>query len=135
MVTSLIYHERIMTTTPKAKELRKVAEKCITYAKKYHVDKNNQHRTLAGAIVREKAAMTKLFDILGPRYKHREGGYTRVMKLQLPRRGDSADMAYIEFVDRKGELRPANPPPAEIAAAMAAAAGELKPAADSKNAV
>ena len=98
-----------MTTTPKAKELRRVADKCVTYAKKYHITKNNQQRTLAGAIVREKAAMGKLFDILGPRYEHREGGYTRVMKLQLPRKGDSADMSFIEFVDRKGELRPARP--------------------------
>ena len=107
MVTSLIYHERIMTTTPKAKELRRIADKCITYAKKYHTEKNDQFRVQAGAIVREKAAMSKLFDILAPRYQAREGGYTRVMKLQLPRRGDSADMSYIEFVDRKGELRPA----------------------------
>lgn len=119
MVTSLIHHERIMTTTPKAKELKRIADKVITHAKKYHVDKNNQHRTLAGAIVREKSAMTKLFDILGPRYAHRPGGYTRVMKLQLPRRGDSADMSFIEFVDRKGELRPAVVSKAMEAAAKA----------------
>lgn len=98
-----------MTTTPKAKEVRKVADKMITHAKKYHQDKNNQHKVLAGAVVREKAALTKLFDILGPRYADRPGGYTRVMKLQLPRQGDSADMSFLEFVDRKGELRPARP--------------------------
>mmetsp|Transcript_28300 Transcript_28300/g.28595 ORF Transcript_28300/g.28595 Transcript_28300/m.28595 type:complete len:134 (+) Transcript_28300:188-589(+) len=105
MVTSLIYHERIMTTTPKAKELRRVAEKMVTHAK----IGNLHHRRLAGAVVREPAALVKLFGILGPRYANRPGGYTRVMKLQLPRRGDSADMSYIEFVDREGELRSAKP--------------------------
>ncbi|CAM9174880.1 unnamed protein product, partial [Ectocarpus fasciculatus] len=96
MVTSLIHHERIMTTTAKAKELRKVADNMVTYAKKGLP----RHRTLASAVVREKSAVVKLFEILGPRYKHRPGGYTRVMKLAKPRRGDSADMAVIEFIDR-----------------------------------
>lgn len=117
-----------MTTTPKAKELRRVADKCITYAKKYHVTKNNQHRVHAGAIVREKGAMTKLFDILAIRYQHRPGGYTRVMKLQLPRRGDSADMSYVEFVDRKGELRPA-----AVNAAMQAAADSMNATTSKEN--
>lgn len=65
MVTSLIKHERIMTTTQKAKELRRVAEKMVTHAKKGTWN----HRRLAGAVVREKACMVKLFEILGPRYK------------------------------------------------------------------
>ncbi|CAE7632378.1 rplQ, partial [Symbiodinium microadriaticum] len=95
MVTSLIYHERIMTTTARAKELRRVAEKMITKAKKGDL----HSRRLAAGVVRERAAVVKLFDILGPRYKDRNGGYTRVMKLQLARRGDSSDMSYIEFVD------------------------------------
>ena len=65
MVTSLIYHERIMTTTARAKELRRVAEKMVTHAKKG----NLTHRRLAGAVVRESAALVKLFEIIGPRYK------------------------------------------------------------------
>ncbi len=65
MVTSLIKHERIMTTTQKAKELRRVADKMVTHAKKA----NMIHRRLAGGFVREKVAMIKLFEILGPRYK------------------------------------------------------------------
>ena len=101
MVTSLIYHERIMTTTPRAKELRRVAEKLVTHAKAG----DQHHRRMAAAVVREPAAVVKLFDIIGPRYVNRPGGYTRVLKLGKPRQGDSADMAFIEFVDREGELR------------------------------
>jgi large subunit ribosomal protein L17 len=96
MVTSLINHERIMTTTHRAKELRRVAEKMITHAKAGTL----HSRRLAGAVLTEKPALVKLFEILGPRYTDRNGGYTRVMKLGKPRRGDSADMAFIEFVDR-----------------------------------
>mmetsp|Transcript_24512 Transcript_24512/g.40866 ORF Transcript_24512/g.40866 Transcript_24512/m.40866 type:complete len:174 (-) Transcript_24512:163-684(-) len=106
MVTSLIKHERIMTTTAKAKELRKVADNMVTHAKVGTL----HHRRLASAVVQEKAMVVKLFEILGPRYEERNGGYTRIMKLTKPRRGDSADMAYIEFVDREGELRKAKPP-------------------------
>jgi large subunit ribosomal protein L17 len=112
MVTSLIHHERIMTTTPKAKELRRVAEKMVTHAKKG----NLHHRRLAAAVVRERSAVVKLFDILGPRYSDRPGGYTRIMKLGKPRRGDSADMSMIEFVDREGELRKARPVTSSVAA-------------------
>ena len=108
MVTSLIYHERIMTTTPRAKELRRVAEKMVTHAKVGDL----HHRRLASAVVREPAAVVKLFEILGPRYKERLGGYTRVLKLGKPRKGDSADMSYIEFIDREGELRKSKPPSA-----------------------
>ena len=82
MVTSLIYHERIMTTTPRAKELRKIADKLITQAK----DGSLHKRRLAAAVVREKAAVVKLFEILGPRYMSRPGGYTRVLKLARPRK-------------------------------------------------
>ena len=101
MVTSLIYHERIKTTTPKAKELRRVADKMVTHAKKGDL----HNRRLAGAVVREKAALVKLFEILGPRYADRQGGYTRIMKIGQPRHLDSAPMSYIEFIDREGELR------------------------------
>ncbi|CAM9171488.1 unnamed protein product [Discosporangium mesarthrocarpum] len=105
MVTSLIYHERIRTTVARAKELRKVADNMVTHAK----DGSLHHRRMAAAVVREKAAVVKLFEVLGPRYKEREGGYTRVLKLQRPRPGDKADMAVIEYVDRGGELRKARP--------------------------
>ena len=64
---------------------------------------------MAQAILRDKSSLFKLFEILGPRYTERQGGYTRVMKLQKMRRGDSADMSVIEFVDREGELRKAKP--------------------------
>jgi large subunit ribosomal protein L17 len=105
MVTSLIHHERIMTTTARAKMLTPIADKLITHAKAATI----HHRRLAAKVVREPAAVVKLFDILGPRYVERQGGYTRVLKLNLPRSGDSSDMAYVEFVDRSGELRKANP--------------------------
>jgi large subunit ribosomal protein L17 len=103
MVTSLIYHERIMTTTARAKELRKVADKLVTQAKEGSLHK----RRLAAGVVRENAALVKLFEIIGPRYTARAGGYTRVMKLAKTRKGDSAEMAFIEFVDRPEELRAA----------------------------
>lgn len=99
-----------MTTLPKAKELRRVAEKVITQAKE-----NTLHsRRLADRIVREKPALTKLFEILGPRYMDRDGGYTRVLKLSKNRVGDNADMAVIEYVDRPGEIRAARPPKGRI---------------------
>ena len=98
MVTSLIHHERIITTTPKAKELRRVADKMVTHAKVGSL----HHRRLASGVVQERSAVVKLFEILGPRYQGRPGGYTRILKLARPRRGDSADMAVIEFVDREG---------------------------------
>lgn len=112
MVTSLIHHERIMTTTARAKELRRVAESMVTHAKEGSL----HHRRLAAGVVREKSAIVKLFEILGPRYKERPGGYTRVMKLGKQRRGDSAEMAVIEFVDREGEIRKARQPAGSIAA-------------------
>eukprot|EP00555_Chaetoceros_dichaeta_P003776 CAMPEP_0198249402 /NCGR_PEP_ID=MMETSP1447-20131203/946_1 /TAXON_ID=420782 /ORGANISM="Chaetoceros dichaeta, Strain CCMP1751" /LENGTH=134 /DNA_ID=CAMNT_0043934027 /DNA_START=178 /DNA_END=582 /DNA_ORIENTATION=- len=111
MVTSLINHERIVTTVPKAKELRRVAEKMVTHAKKDTI----HARRLANRVIREKPALTKLFEILGPRYQDREGGYTRVMKLSKNRAGDNAPMAVIEYVDRPGEIRAARPPPKRIA--------------------
>ena len=106
MVSSLITHERIVTTVAKAKEVQPIAEKMITLAKKQ--DLHNLRR--AAAVVRGDTTLSKLFDILGPRYEHREGGYTRVMKLAKPRSGDNAPMAVIEFVDRPGEIRAARPP-------------------------
>ena len=95
MANSLFEHEIIKTTLPKAKELRRVAEPLITMAKEDSVAK----RRLAFARLRDKAAVGKLFNELGPRYKERAGGYTRIMKCGF-RPGDAAPMAYIELVDR-----------------------------------
>jgi len=107
MVTSLIEHERIVTTVAKAKEVQSMAEKLITTAKK----PNKLHaRRQANKIVRTATAQTKLMNVLGPRYEFRQGGYTRIMKLAQPRAGDKADMALIEYVDRPGEIRAARPP-------------------------
>lgn len=107
MVTSLIEHERIVTTTAKAKEVQGMAEKLITTAKK----PNQLHaRRLVNKIVRTDQMATKLMNVLGPRYQFREGGYTRILKLAKPRKGDNADMSVLEYVDRPGEIRAARPP-------------------------
>jgi large subunit ribosomal protein L17 len=95
MMSALIKHEQIVTTLPKAKELRRVIEPLITRGKKG--DLNN--RRLAIAEVRDEAMVAKVFDVLAPRYKDRQGGYTRVLKAGF-RHGDAAPMAIIEFVDR-----------------------------------
>jgi large subunit ribosomal protein L17 len=106
MVSSLIEHERIVTTVAKAKEVRHLADKMITLAKGQDLHSRRQ----AGAIVRGDWTLAKLFDVLGPRYTFREGGYTRILKLARPRQGDNAPMAVIEYVDRPGEIRAARPP-------------------------
>ena len=95
MTASLIEHELIKTTLPKAKELRRVAEPLITMAKEDSVSK----RRLAFARLRDDAAVGKLFGELGPRYKERSGGYMRILKCGN-RPGDKAPMAYVELVDR-----------------------------------
>ncbi len=110
MVTSLIKHERIVTTLPKAKELRRVADKVIKYAKNGSLHSRRQ----ADKIIREEPVLMKLFKVLGPRYQDRMGGYTRVLKLSRNRKGDNAPMAVIEYVDRPGEVRAARPPPKRI---------------------
>ena len=98
MAVSLIEHEVIRTTLPKAKELRRVAEPLITLSKEDSV----ANRRLAFSRTRSKEAVGKLFTELGPRYKERPGGYLRVLKAGL-RPGDKAPMAYIELVDRPVE--------------------------------
>ena len=95
MAVSLVEHEVIKTTLPKAKELRRVVEPLITHAKNDSVAK----RRLAFARLRDKAAVGKLFTELGPRYKDRPGGYLRILKCGF-RSGDNAPMALVELVDR-----------------------------------
>ena len=95
MMNSLIAHEAIKTTLPKAKELRRVVEPMITLAKEATLAK----RRLAFNRLRDRDSVGKLFDQLGPRYKARPGGYTRILKMGF-RIGDNAPMALVEFVDR-----------------------------------
>jgi large subunit ribosomal protein L17 len=95
MACSLIEHEVIRTTVPKAKELRRVAEPLITLAKSDSV----ANRRLAFSRMRSKAAVGKLFSEIGPRYQERPGGYTRILKCGF-RAGDAAPMAFVELVDR-----------------------------------
>jgi large subunit ribosomal protein L17 len=95
MAAALVKHEQIVTTLPKAKDLRGVVERLITLAKRGDL----HARRLAVARLRDEAMVSKLFDTLGPRYKDRSGGYTRVLKAGF-RYGDSAPVAVIELVDR-----------------------------------
>jgi large subunit ribosomal protein L17 len=94
MAASLLQHETIRTTLPKAKELRRVVEPLITMAK---ID-SQALRRLAYSRLRDEGVVEKLFDDLGPRFKARAGGYTRILKME-PRPGDSADMALMQLVD------------------------------------
>jgi large subunit ribosomal protein L17 len=96
MMNSLIAHEAIKTTVPKAKELRRVVEPMITLAKEATV----ANRRLAFDRLRDRDSVTKLFDVLGPRFKARPGGYTRILKMGF-RVGDNAPMALVEFVERE----------------------------------
>ena len=95
MAASLVEHELIKTTLPKAKELRRVAEPLITLAKNDTV----ANRRLAFARTRDNAVVAKLFNELGPRYQDRPGGYIRILKCGF-RTGDAAPMAFVELVDR-----------------------------------
>lgn len=94
MATSLIRHERIETTTAKAKELRPFVERLITLGKRGDL----HSRRLAGRSISDREILGKLFDDVGPRFNERSGGYTRILKLGS-RRGDAAEMALIELVD------------------------------------
>ena len=95
MVAALIKHEQIVTTLPKAKELRPIVEKLVTLGKRGGLHARRQ----AVAEIRDVAMVKKLFEVIGPRYKDRHGGYTRVLKAGF-RYGDNAARAVIEFVDR-----------------------------------
>jgi large subunit ribosomal protein L17 len=103
MAAALIKHEQIVTTLPKAKDLRPIVEKLITLGKRGDLHARRQ----AVAQLRDVAMVKKLFDVLGPRYQERAGGYTRVLKAGF-RYGDSAPVAVIEFVDRNVEAKGAD---------------------------
>ena len=100
MAASLIRHEQIVTTLPKAKDLRPIVEKLVTLGKRGDLHARRQ----AIAEMRDLAMVKKLFDVIGPRYKDRNGGYTRVLKAGY-RYGDSAAVAVIELVDRDLEAK------------------------------
>ena len=95
MANSLIQHEAIKTTLPKAKELRRIVEPLITLSKESSV----ANRRLAFDRLRDRDNVTKLFDVLGPMFKARPGGYTRILKMGF-RPGDNAPMAFVELVER-----------------------------------
>jgi len=96
MMVSLIDHERITTTVPKAKHLRAIIEKMVTLGK----NDTQANRRRAFAKLRDKDAVSKLFGVLGPRFNERPGGYCRILKLSKPRLGDAGERAIIEFVER-----------------------------------
>lgn len=114
MACALIKHEQIKTTLPKAKDLRPIVEKLVTAAKN---GKGSLHaRRLALSRVGDAAMVTKLFDVLGPRYAQRNGGYLRIIKAGF-RYGDHAAMAVIEFVDRDTDAKGKDSGPVETAEA------------------
>ncbi|NJM33348.1 MAG: 50S ribosomal protein L17 [Rhodomicrobium sp.] len=117
MAAALIKHEQIVTTLPKAKDLRRVAERLITLAKRGDL----HARRLVAARLRDEKMVAKLFETIGPRYKNRDGGYTRVLKAGF-RYGDSAPVAVIELVDRDETAKGQDSgPTADREAAQAAA--------------
>jgi large subunit ribosomal protein L17 len=116
MCVALIKHEQITTTLPKAKELRPIVEKLVTLGKRGGLHARRQ----AIAQIRDVAMVRKLFDVLGPRYKERQGGYTRIMKAGF-RFGDNAPLGVIEFVDRDVDAKGADSGPAAEKGAREAA--------------
>jgi large subunit ribosomal protein L17 len=128
MATSLLQHETIRTTVPKAKELRRVVEPLITLAKVDSIGK----RRLAYSRLRDESIVAKLFEDLGPRFKARAGGYTRILKME-PRPGDNADMALMQLVDsavvateKKEDTKAAKAPKKPKKAAPAADDGDAE---------
>jgi large subunit ribosomal protein L17 len=119
MASALIKHEQITTTLPKAKDLRPIVEKLVTLGKRGGLHARRQ----AIAELRDVAMVKKLFEVLAPRYKERNGGYTRVMKAGF-RYGDSAAVAVIEFVDRDADAKgqDSGPPQGNAEAETSAAA-------------
>ncbi len=96
MANSLILHERIITTTPKAKAIKPFVEKLVTLAK----DDTLHHRRMVFAALRDKVTVDKLFATIGPRFKARPGGYCRILHLSKPRLGDNGQRSIVEFVER-----------------------------------
>src|SRR5262245_4637969 len=117
MAAALIKHEQIVTTLPKAKDLRPIVEKLVTLGKRGDLHARRQ----AIAEIRDLAMVKKLFEVLGPRYKERNGGYTRVLKAGF-RYGDSAPVAVIEFVDRDVDAKGKDSGPTQDKAEAAAPA-------------
>jgi large subunit ribosomal protein L17 len=131
MVTSFFSHEKIVTTDAKAKELRSIAEKMITFGKKG--DLNSMR--LAASYIRDKKIVSKLFSAIAPRYKERNGGYTRIIKLGM-RSGDNALLSQIELVEEEiVEKKPAKKTTRKKAAAGAAEAKPKAPRAPRKKKV
>lgn len=122
MAASLLRHETIRTTVPKAKELRRIVEPLITLGKA----DSNANRRLAFAKLRDDEVVTKLFEDLGPRFKARPGGYTRILKMD-PRPGDAAPMALMQLVDKAAQVEA----PAEGEAGKKTAKASKKKAAKS----
>jgi len=102
MANSLIEHERIVTTIQKAKTVKPFVEKLVTLSK----DAAQHNRRRAFAKLRSKDSVQKLFDVLGPRFQERPGGYCRILKLSKPRLGDNGERAILEFVERTPEDEP-----------------------------
>jgi large subunit ribosomal protein L17 len=102
MAAALIKHEQIKTTLPKAKELRPVVEKLVTLSRRGASDLHARRQALSQ--IRDLIQVRKLFDVIGPRYAERPGGYTRILKAGF-RFGDHAEMAFIEFVDRDEDAK------------------------------
>lgn len=122
MITSLIIHERIKTTKAKARAIRRDAEKMVTRAKEDTV----HNRRIAAKHIHDKAALNKLFTELGPRFKSRPGGYTRILKLG-PRPSDAAEMVVLEFVEREtNEPKPRKETKAAAGETVAAAEAEAE---------
>ena len=117
LAASLIKHEQIVTTLPKAKDLRPIVEKLVTLGKRGGLHARRQ----AIAQMRDIAMVKKLFDVIGPRYKDRNGGYIRVLKAGF-RYGDSAPVAVIEFVERDVEARGKDSGPVQARSSESAAA-------------
>lgn len=115
LIAALIQHERIETTLVKAKAHRPFAERLVTLAKEKNLP--NYRRALA-LLGNDREATVKLFDVIGPRFRERRGGYTRILKLSTPRLGDKAPRAYLEFVERSA--------PEPVAAPEAGAEAKVK---------
>jgi large subunit ribosomal protein L17 len=111
MTAALIKHEQIKTTLPKAKDLRPVIEKLVTLSRRGKTDL--AARRLLLAQIKDAAQVTKLIDVIGPRYAGRPGGYTRVLKAGF-RHGDNAPMAIIEFIDRDESAKGQDSGPVEV---------------------